>query len=328
MKRIPKLPRSLLLFTIWLLIGAGTVMSAGCKPDEKFSPMLFGVYADYPSYLYIRNHSIKEIRGEIKLYQQLGVDIIRIDVRYDHWLKNDAESIGKLEAAIEEVRKGKQKLWLSAYGVEEWNGKRLEDYGSASWEDWKKMYRQQVSMMATHYKPDYLMILPEAPSLMQNQISEEIETNSWVSFAEEIASSVRKLLPDSKIVAVTALQIEDPRISNREYFRQLMQNDNDIDIVGVNPYSTYELKTYTNKYALPYLNPAKELWITEFWDNWKIEYRDGDSATAIKEAIYYAQDKGIVGFIPFPGGWGFHDDNLDTTDAFDAYKDMIERVNR
>ena len=105
-----------------------------------------------------------------------------------------------------------------------------------------------------------------------------------------------------------------------------MQNDNEIDIVGVNPYSVYELETFTDKYALPYWNPDKELWVTEFWDNWKIEDRENEPALAIEDAIRYAQDRNLSGFVPFPGGWGFHDDDFEPTDAFDAYKNMIEKI--
>lgn len=297
------------------------------RPKE-FHPMLFGIYVDYPSYLYIKDHSINEILGEIELYDELDTDIMRIDVRYDHWLKNDIENINKLERAIEEVKKRNKKLWLSVYGVEEWSGVRLEDYGLASWEEWKKMYKKQINLITTNYNPDYLMIMPEAPSLMQNQIKEEIKTEEWVVFTEEMASLIKEISPNTKIIIVTALQIDDPRISNRDYFKQLMQRDNDIDIMGVDPYSLYELEYYTNEYALPYRNPTKELWITETWDNWKIEYRKVYSKMHVKAGIYYAQNKDMTGFVLFPGGWGLHNEEFNKNDAFDAYKEIIKEVRR
>ena len=128
-----------------------------------FRPMKFGVYVEYASYLYIRNYTTEQILQEIDLYNQLGVDIFRFDVRYDHWLNGDQESIAKIEQAVNEVRSRGKLLWLSIYGVEAWNGAALDDYGSASWEDWKDMVREETRLVITTYHPDYLTILPEAP---------------------------------------------------------------------------------------------------------------------------------------------------------------------
>ncbi len=291
-----------------------------------FRPMKFGVYVEYASYLYVRNFTKEQIVREIELYNNLGVDIFRLDIRYDHWLTGDRESIAKIERAVKEVRWLGKELWISIYGVEAWNGPTRNDFGAASWEEWKKMTREEMRMVIANYAPDYLAILPEAPSLMQNQVKTEIETGEWVTFAEELASEVTTLSPNTIVVTLTALQIDEPRIENRAYFREIMMGKNDIDVVGVDPYSLYELETFTAIHALPDTNSLKELWIGETWDNWKIEYRGELSDLYIKAAVYYAQSVGMDGFVLFPGGWGLHDSELKPNGAYFSYRAVIDEV--
>ena len=291
-----------------------------------FRQMKFGVYVEYASYLYVRKYTTEQIVREIQFYDNLGVDIFRLDIRYDHWVAGDRESIAKIERAVAEVRRLGKQLWISIYGIEAWNGPTRNDYGSASWEDWKNMAREETRLVIENFDPDYLAILPEAPSLMQNQVETEIETGEWVAFAEELASQVKSMSPNTIVVALTALQIEEPRIENRTYFREIMRRHNDIDVVGVDPYSIYELETFTKTYALPDTNSAKELWIGETWDNWNIEYRGELSDLYIKAAVYYAQSVGMDGVVLFPGGWGLHDSALQPNRAYFSYKAVINEV--
>ncbi len=285
----------------------------------QFHPMTFGMYVDSASYLYIREHSSDYILREIELYDELSVDLFRIDCRHDMFLENDTESINKLDQAIAKIRTTDKKLMLGIYGVEKWF--REPEDGDT----WKEMYRQQTDTLMKRYHPEYAYILPEAPGALAPQITNNISTEAWVEFAEEIAKRIKADYPDTIIVVGCCLH----HPPNQPFFTQLMSQVNDIDIMGNDPYSVDEMINTDNYLDYWHTSPDnKEMWITETWSNGNIRYeRMGRSAHYIRFAVYYAQKKGFDGFILFGGRWSMHKgDKFKKLDTFYAYKEVIEEI--
>lgn len=116
----------------------------------QFHHMTFGIYVDSASYLYIREHSGDYILREIEFYDELSVDFFRIDCRHDMFLKNDSESINKLDQAVAKIRSTDKELMLGVYGVESWFDE------PRNWDDWREMYRGQVDTLMERYHPEYI----------------------------------------------------------------------------------------------------------------------------------------------------------------------------
>jgi|GEM_PF-6105161 len=292
------------------------------RPAE-FHPMTFGMYVDSASYLYIREHSGDYILREIELYDELPVDLFRIDCRYDLFLENDTENIDKLDQAVAGIRGTDKKLMLGVYGVQSWFNEPKQ------WDNWRDMYRQQVDILMERYQPEYMYVLPEAPTCLGGQISEvgNITTEEWVEFTEEIAKRIKTSNPGTIVVVGCCLHAPE----NPSFFTQLIGRDNDIDAMGNDPYSVDEMIN-TDKY-LEYWHTSpdnKEMWITETWSNGNIRYeRLGRSANYIRFAVYYAQKKGLNGFVLFGGIWSIHrDKEFKKLDTFYAYKEVIEEVRK
>lgn len=315
--------RLVLLLTILLV-------SAGCQQTREYEkqieenrpteyhPMTFGMYVDAASYLYIREHTEEYIIEEIELYDELPVDLLRIDCRHDLYLENDTENIKKLEKAIKKIRETDKKLMLGAYGVEKWFQE------PRNWDEWKNMYRNQVDTLMEEYQPEYMYILPETPTALGRQIKENITDKEWINFIEETATRIKDKKPDTKIVVGFALH--HPK--NPPIYEQLIERDNNIDAVGNNPYSIEEMENTAN-YLEDIRKSNKEMWITETWSNGNIEYEKTRSAKHIKYAVYYAQKNKLDGFILFGGSWSMHKDKrFEKLDTYNAYKNVIEEIHK
>ncbi len=322
----------LILLVIFLLILAGYQYRTWRVEKEfkelieeykpaQFHPMTFGMYVDSASYLYIREHSIDYVLREIELYDELSVDFFRIDCRHDLFLENDTENVNKLDQAIAKIRTTDKKLMLGIFGVQSWFNEPQQ------WNNWKDMYRRQVDILMNRYHPEYVYLLPETPSCMGGQISEvdTITIEEWVEFTEEIAKGIKADYP--KTIIVVGFALHHPK--NPPVFTQLISRDNDIDIIGNNPYSVDEATNTDNYLNYWRDNPDnKKMWITETWSNGNIRHeRMGRSAHYIKFAVYYAQKRGLDGFILFGGSWSIHKgDKFKKLDTFYAYKNVIEEI--
>lgn len=293
---------------------------ASYKPDT-FHPMTFGMYVDSASYLYIREHSSDYIHREIEMYDELQVDLFRIDCRHDIFLEHDEDSINKLDSAIDQIRTTDKRLMLGMYGVQSWFDVPV------NWDTWKDMYREQTDILMERYHPDSMYILPEAPPALHKQIidRDNITVEEWGLFTEEISKRIKNTNPSTLVVFAGVLHhpLSPP------VFTQLMSRINNIDIMGNNPYSVDETLNTDNYLDCWHNSPDnKEMWITEAWSNSNIEYeRFGVSAYHIKFAVYYAQSRGLNGFILFGGSWSMHKDGrFRKLDTFYAYKDVINEI--
>lgn len=153
---------------------------------------------------------------------------------------------------------------------------------------------------------------------------ENITTEDWAEFIEEIAKRIKDKKPYT--VVVVGFVLHHPE--NLPVSIQLIGGNNDVDIIGNDPYSVDEMLNTENYLKYWHESPDKRgMWITETWGNGDISYEGIKSASYIKFAVYYAQKKGFNGFVLFGGSSSMHKgDKFKKLDTFYTYKKVIEEV--
>lgn len=285
------------------------------KPKE-YHPMKFSVTANSASYWGPAWNPTEKILKEIDLLSELPVDSIRFDLMFDVWQQNE----DVVDVIVKEIRDNGKDVWINFCGGETW---REEPY---SWNDFKKVYLENLEHAVRKYQPEYVGVVNEGSGFLAEMVKEKVPEEEWVSFAEECAEVVKSIKPDCFVLVNTVPHPEGDR-----FFEMLMNHDNRIDAIGIDPYSLKELEE-RGEYALAHWsNKDKELWITETWCTWDGRYPDHLCDKYIVASVYYAQTKGFNGYNLFDAH-NLHTQNFKIikesykTPAFYAYKDVIEEV--
>jgi hypothetical protein len=285
------------------------------KPKE-YHPMKFSVTAITASYWGPAWNPTEEIFEEIDLLSELPVDGIKFYLMFDVWQQEE----DVVDVIVKEIRDNGKDVWINFPGGETW---RENPY---SWSDFKKVYLENLERAVRKYQPEYVGVANEGPGFLAAMVKVEVSEEDWVSFAEECAEVVKSIKPDCFVLVNTV-----PYPEGDKFFELLMNHDNGIDAIGIDPYSLKELED-RGEYALAHwTNEDKELWITETWCTWDGSYPDHLCDKYIVASTYYAQTKGFNGFNIFYGQ-NLHTRNFriikesDKTPAFYAYKEVIEEV--
>jgi len=285
------------------------------KPKEYF-PMKFSVTAIAASYWGPAWNPTEEIVKEIDLISELPVDSIRFDLMFDVWQQNE----DVVDTIIKEIRDNGKKIWINFCGGETW---RENPY---SWNDFKRIYLENLEHVVREYKPEYVGVANEGPGFLAEMVKERVSEEEWVRFAEECAKKVKSIKPDCFVFVNTI-----PYSDGDRFFDLLMDHDNEIDVIGIDPYDLKELEE-RGEYALAHWsNKDKELWITETWCTWDGSYPTHLCDKYIVASLYYAQTKGFNGFNIFYGQ-NLHTQNFkiikesNKTPAFYTYEELIEEV--
>lgn len=283
------------------------------KPKE-YRPMKFSVTANTASYWGPAWNPTEEIVEEIDLLSELPVDSIRFDLMFDVWQQNE----DVVDVIVKEIRSGGKDVWINFCGGETW---RENPY---SWYDFKKVYLENLERAVRKYQPEYVGVANEGPDFLATMVKEEVPEEEWVSFAEECTEVVKSIKPDCFVLVNTI-----PHPEGDKFFELLMNRDNRIDAIGIDPYSLTELEERGGYALAHWSNKDKELWITETWCTWDGSYPSHLCDKYIVASVYYAQTKGFNGYNLFDAH-NLHTQNFriirgsNKTPAFYVYKKLIE----
>jgi hypothetical protein len=263
-----------------------------------YHPMKFGADLISASFWLLAINPLEDIKNEIAIIDEVGCDFVVICVDYDWWIdsektlsenkivyKENNEIIQKLDKVVEEVRNRNMSLYIAPRAVDSWCSEPGE-LGPAPFDLWKQIYLDNVKTITARYKPDYIDIGQEAPTLFLTQVNRHVSASEWAEVVEESVEWVKQNYPNATVVTGLA-----PTQSNVDFFYALIQKDIDIDVFGINPYSLRQIL---------------------FFDN-SLQYEGN------------AQSKEFRGYTIFYGNH-LHTKDFNKTPAFYTYKRVIEEV--
>ena len=184
----------------FVLISILSLLLIGCKKPyySRRYPMTFGITIDYASYRYPGysrgSFLVNESKKQIDIAKELGVNYVRFDIRNE--AINYPEEMKKLDTIIEYARSQNLGILIGAYGMETWYNSNFLNYpyggsGKASWEEFKEMYTNETKFLVERYKPDYMIIVPECPFNIGNQINSVRTINEWVEYTKNVANMIK-----------------------------------------------------------------------------------------------------------------------------------------
>jgi len=351
----------------FVLIGILFILLIGCLNNTSsttpnipninniHTSMTFGVLIDYASYRYPGFWRglilVDESKKQVDLAKELGVDFVRFDIRNE--ALGSSDEMAKLDTIIAYARSQNLKVYIGVYGMETWyNWANMGNYpyggsGKASWDDFKDMYTNQARYLADRYKPDYMMIVPECPFNIGNQVDSVRTIDEWVEYAKEVADTVKNVSPDTKIILNQIVRENGGPHGSSEYeFTEAIIKDGSklIDIIGCDPYNYEELRAdVQNLVELKDRHSWHgDIWIgeTNLLDNWDKLSRpstpeeDEDQRNYFIYAIDLADRNGFDGFCIFyftddsndkDSGIGITYKDFTPKPAYDAIKQIIQQ---
>jgi len=248
-------------------------------------------------------------------------DILRIDLYYDAWLNNDAKRIKTIDKIIRHIGEKKYALMIADASAEQYQRKKM------SWNEFRTTYLTRVRTLTEKYKPEYYVIVKEITWYDKiGNLEKKPSTEQWADLTKELARTVKEISPNTKVAVGFVPQNE------KEYFYKVSEMK-DVDILGFDVYdkdwslpATEELSKYAK-------SKGKELWMLETWlhylpstgKSWKKEI----DAKWIKAMVYFSQNNGFQGYVPFFAGhfFSYSEKQIEgITPAFNSYKSVIEEV--
>lgn len=304
------------------------LLSSSCieepeKPSE-FYPMHFGAQVTFASGdMFI---GINELKEQLQVIEETGVDVVRIDIDYEAWMTNDVDNIGRHDELIAQIRTDGKKLMLADRGATSFTKDKV------TWEYFKQQHLKYTRIFMERYMPDYYVVVKEPTWYMDfdPMISTDITPMMWYELASEACNIVKEVNPATK----TAVAVY-PSGRLAEGFFELAVNIGNLDIMGVDCYDNNDLEVTTED-LIPLVPDDKEIWMLESWNGGGGSYlqpwKKCDDARWIRKSVYYSQNNNFQGYVCY---YALHFSsymklrNVDwsrRTPAFYAYKEVIEEA--
>lgn len=271
--------------------------------------MSFGATVDSASYRY-PGHWYGPVdeegsKKEIDIIADMGMDFFRIDVRNE--TLGFPDEVKKLDNIIAYGRSKNLKLYIGIYGMETWLASfekiitlyRKGGGGKASLDEFKKMYTEQTMYLMDRYKPNYIMIMPDARQNIGNQVDSVRPVTEWVAYTKELAAKIKSISPGTKIILNEVIRSEDS-LSSVDYVEGVMKdNDTNIDVIAIDPYDFNELndEISTSSRLKKQYKWHGELWVgeTNVFNSKGEDYQKRYFETAID----LAKENGFTGYVVF-----------------------------
>lgn len=344
------------LILIGLLL-IGIILIAGCLEKEKQpSPqktnisippsMTFGVAIDvFCDWLQGKENPINMdiAKKEVDAAKDIGVDFVRFDIRDE--LISSPEELKKLDEIIDYTRAKDLKIYLGVYGrfnnanLKLWKNplKVMKDYptggsGLATWDEFKKMYTEEVRYLVERYHPDYMMIMVECPFLIGNQVNSVRTIDEWINYTNHVASVIKNTSSNTKIITDQMVRTGEVHY-NIPFTEALMKNNSGlIDIIGIDPYSFDELD---NEVSNIVRLRDKHDWNGEIWigeTNIMYPRSEAEQKKYFERAINLAIENDFEGFCifylrepdPYVGSVGILNEDFTPKPAYNFIKEIIE----
>lgn len=293
-------------------------------PIEENPFMLFGAQLTFAS----GNMEIDlaELKEQLKVIEETGVDVVRLDLSYDAWMINDKANIERHDKIIQQIRDDSKLLMIADKGADSFIGHPV------TWEEFKKQHLKHTRIFMERYRPDYYVVVKEPVWYrdFEKMISTETTPEMWRGLAKEACSIVKEISPNTK----TAIAIYPSGEQEEEFFKKVADIDN-LDIMGVDCYDDKDLGMTANK-LLPYVPPDKKIWMLESWNGGGSSYlqpwkKEAD-AEWINKSVRYSQEQNFGGYIVyyplhFSSYMKYKNVNwTQRTSAFYAFKEVVEET--
>jgi len=308
--------------------------------------MTFGVTIDSACYHYPGHDygpiDLENSKKEVDAAKELGVDFIRVDIRNE--TLGFPDEVQKLDEIIRYARSKNLKIYIGVYGKEGWLPSFLTmithpegGAGKASWSEFKEMYTGEARYLAERYHPDYMMITVECPFNIGNQVNSVRTIEEWVEYTKETAKMIKTVSPDTKIILNEIARTKSGP-TNIAFIEAVMgDNDPNIDIIGIDPYSYDELNDEVSNIVRlrDQYNWHGDIWVGETNIFGAHVGEEAYQADYFNHSIDLASKNGFNGFCIFylRDGTGTTDNqgilNEDFTKktAYNAIKEKIEELN-
>jgi hypothetical protein len=207
-------------------------------------------------------------KKEIDSASAAGFDLVRFNIKKET-LENAGEQ-GRMDEIISYARSKKLKIYIGYFGKEAWlNSSVLSSGGTygggkAGWEEFKKGYNDDVSLIMNKYHPDYILILPQCPYGVGRQVNSERTVEEWFNFSKDVAFSIKKISYGTKVALEEAMISSDPQKEPEMELAQMALENNDsvLDIISTSAGSVAELEEAAkNLYGMG----GKNHWHGELW---------------------------------------------------------------
>ena len=314
------------------------------EPLVEGDPMIFGTTIDAVGYRipdsYLGSINYDDAKKEIDVAKDLGMDFVRFDIRNETLAYPD--EINKLDMTIDYARNKDLKIYIGVYGMETWLSSILSmivtskkgGAGKADWDEFKEMYMWEANYLANRYNPDYMMIIVECPYNIGNQVNSQRSTKEWVEYTKQVAHMINETSPDTEIIlGETARTKSSP--TSIEYIEEIMKdNDRNIDIIGIHPYSFEELddEILSVTWLKSKYNWPGDIWIDE---TNTFTFKDEEHQKEyFKYALSVATQNEIKGFVVFrlrdisddiSGNYGIVGKNFEKKPAYYVIKESINK---
>ena len=158
--------------------------------------MNFSALLATASYSGIYNYNLSVQLANLQMINATGVNIVRIDMDFDPWLKNDTAQINQMDAIVNAIKADGKQVCIADGSAESYRKSPL------SWQQFEAAFVARVKTIAALYHP-YCYIVVKEPGWYYPMISplslQKYSAGPWVNLTESLISAVKNVSPNTKI---------------------------------------------------------------------------------------------------------------------------------
>lgn len=211
---------------------------------------------------------VENAKKEIDSISALDMDFVRFNIKQETLAQ--ANETAKLNEVVSYARDNGLKIYIGYWGREAWLNSSIFSAnangggGKATWEDFKQGYKEDVALIMENYSPDYIMILPQCPFGIGQQIDSERSLEEWLNFSKEVALEIKRVSFSTKVVLEETMLTEESQDKlQAEFVKMLLENnDSSLDIISLAVNDASELEKSIDNFSEI---KNKYHWHGDFW---------------------------------------------------------------
>ncbi len=208
------------------------------------------------------------INSSLQMLYSTGANVIRIDMNYDPWLKNDQAQIGRYDKYVASIRANGKQLFIADMAAQSYFD------NPQSWSQFKAAWIQRVQTLASRYHPEFYEVVKE-PGWYFSMISwTDLLTNpavrnpsEWSNLTIQLVNAVASVSPTTKIgVADAAGALYHDNylpVFSTTYLTSAFKMSR-LSFVGLDIYGRQDFND-TQRYLSQTPRNGKDIWIPEAW---------------------------------------------------------------
>ncbi|MFH1048191.1 MAG: alpha-amylase family glycosyl hydrolase [Patescibacteria group bacterium] len=280
-----------IILLIGLFLRNGTENKILIEKPPQFYPMHFGAQLTFSSGdMFI---GIDELKEQLKVIEETGADVIRIDMDYEAWMTNNQDNIKRHNEIIKQIKSDGKLLMLADRGAISFKKNKV------TWDYFREQHLKHTRIFMERYKPDYYVVVKEPIWYYKfySMISTNTTPEMWRDLASEACAIVKEVSPKTKCAVAVYASGE----REKEFFA-LAADIANLDIMGVDVYDDKDIQATTNN-LISLVPENKELWMLESWNGGASSYlqpwKENDDANWIKKSVYFSQKNNFSGYIAY-----------------------------